>query len=208
MAITYQPHIHSADKVITPDLRLDRLVVAERLGDAPPRLYHVSIHRLTTTTEIQVLGHASRGAAAFVLIAARDGMLLGVGSDVMDIGVAPQGRSAAKQMCDKPVGREVWRLADAADHFDALMLRSWLLDGDERRLYQEGPAAAIGTPADLVGLLADAEALPTGTAMLCGTPPLTGGLAAAPLFEVELEDPVFKRSLRHAYSVEALPFSG
>ena len=44
--------------------------------------------------------------------------------------------------------------------------------------------------------------------MLCGTAPLTGGLAAAPRFEVELEDPVLKRSLRHAYAVETLPFSG
>ena len=208
MATVFQPHIHTAGKVITPDLRLDRLMVAERLGDSPPRLYHVSIDRLTTGAEIQVLGRAARGAAAFVLVAARDGMLLGVGSDVMDISVAPQARSAAKQMCDKPVGREAWRVGDVVDHFDALMLRAWLVDDDERQLYQEGPATSIGSPADLARLCGDANELPARTIMVCGTPPLTGRPAAAPGFEVELEDPVLKRSLRHAYSIETLPLSG
>ena len=45
------------------------------------------------------------------------------------------GVSLSKQMCGKPVSREVWRLDDVAAHWDKPVLRSYAV-GSERRLYQ------------------------------------------------------------------------
>jgi hypothetical protein len=41
--------------------------------------------------------------------------------------------------------------------------------------------------------------------MFCGTPGAIGGVRPATRFEMELKDPVLKRSLMHSYDIEVLP---
>jgi hypothetical protein len=47
--------------------------------------------------------------------------------------------------------------------------------------------------------------LTPGTVMFCGTLGAIGGIRPASRFEMELEDPVLGRTLRHAYAVDVLP---
>jgi len=76
----------------------------------------------------------------------------------------------------------------------------------KRRVYQEGSAATIRDPRELMERYAGRSAsLPEGTVMFCGTQPAIGGIAPADRFEMELEDPVLGRSIRHAYDIRALP---
>jgi hypothetical protein len=44
--------------------------------------------------------------------------------------------------------------------------------------------------------------------MLGGTLAALGGIRPAQRFEIELEDPVLGRVLRHGYTVETLPVAG
>ena len=44
-----------------------------------------------------------------------------------------------------------------------------------------------------------------GLVFMSGTPATVGGLTFGDRYELELEDPVLRRSLRHSYSVEVLP---
>ena len=41
--------------------------------------------------------------------------------------------------------------------------------------------------------------------MFCGTFGAIGGIRPAPWFEMEIEDPVLGRRLRHRYKIEVLP---
>jgi hypothetical protein len=50
--------------------------------------------------------------------------------------------------------------------------------------------------------------LPDGCAMFGGTFAAKGGIRPADRFEFELEDPVRKRTIRHAYDVITLPVLG
>jgi hypothetical protein len=50
--------------------------------------------------------------------------------------------------------------------------------------------------------------LPQGSAMFCGTLAVHGGIAAADTFEMELEDPVLRRIIRHSYTIATLPIEG
>ena len=52
------------------------------------------------------------------------------------------------------------------------------------------------------------KGLPDGCAMFGGTFAAKGGIRPASRFEFELEDPVLKRSIRHAYDVIVLPVLG
>lgn len=173
-----------------------------------PCFYRVSAALLTTNDEIQASGPESSGEVEFVLFGTSGGMFLGVGSDHTDRRVETYDVVVSKQMCFKPVATGIWRFADVADHWDALVLRSWAVSGSERRLYQEGPVTAMREPADLIERWAGvgADSLPPGAVMFCGTLAVHGGIAAADRFEFELSDPVLDRAIRHGYAIRSLPF--
>ena len=191
----------------------DHIAELEAIGVArPPRVpcfYRVSAGLLSTAASLQFWGTESSGEVEFVLYGTNEGMLVGLGSDHTDRKVEAYSITVSKQMCAKPVAPEVWRFADVADHFDALILRSWAVDSGTPRLYQEGAVGAMRSPTELVGLyLAGAATLPHGTAMFCGTLAVEGDIAPAGRFEFALEDPVLGRTIRHFYTVEILPIAG
>lgn len=185
---------------------LEELGVARPL--AIPAFYRVSTSRLTTDPVIEVSGDRSSGEVEFVLVQSGGHLYVGVGSDHTDRSVETYSVEVAKQMCDKPLAGEVWLFADVDEHWDALVLRSWAGVGPHCVLYQEGPVSALRTPGDLIRRFAGAATLPDGTVMFCGTLAAKGGIRPAPRFELEIEDPVLRRRIRHAYDVVSLPASG
>lgn len=185
----------------------------EALGIARPKttpiFYRVAASLLTTADEIEVAGTTSSGEVEAVVFALDDGLWVGVGSDHTDRKVETIGVTLSKQMCAKPVAGTVWPFDDVADHWDQLVLRSHAIEGGKRRLYQEGPLARMRHPRDLAELyLGNGRSLAEGTAMFCGTLAVIGEIAPADAFEIELEDPVLNRGIRHRYAVRPLPIEG
>lgn len=165
-----------------------------------PVFYRVSAARLTTAPVIEVTGDASSGEVEFVVFNHGDRLWVTVGSDHTDRDVEAYGITVSKQMCDKPVCADVWPLLDVAGHWDRLVLRAWA-DGV---LYQEGSVAEMRAPGDLIAAYGG---LPPGAAMFGGTMPVVGGVRPAARFEIELEDPVLGRRLRHGYDIAVLPLA-
>ncbi len=75
-------------------------------------------------------------------------------------------------------------------------------------LYQEGTLDGMLPVKDLIASGFDGKGLPDGCAMFGGTFAAKGGIRPASRFEFELEDPVLKRTIRHAYDVVTLPVRG
>jgi hypothetical protein len=172
-----------------------------------PIFYRVAASLLTSDNTIEVLGDQSSGEAECVVYGRDDGLFVGLGSDHTDRKAETVGVSLSKQMCAKPVSREVWRLEDVAAHWDRLILRSNVSTEGRRRLYQEGPVAAMRPPTELFKLYCGGL-LPVGTAMFCGTLAVHGGITPSETFEMELEDPVLGRKITHSYRVKTLPDQG
>jgi hypothetical protein len=172
-----------------------------------PIFYRVAASLLTSDNTIEVLGDQSSGEAECVVYGRDDGLFVGLGSDHTDRKAETVGVSLSKQMCAKPVSREVWRLEDVAAHWDRLILRSNVGTEGRRRLYQEGPVAAMRLPTELFKLYCGGL-LPVGTAMFCGTLAVHGGITPSETFEMELEDPVLGRKITHSYRVKTLPDQG
>ena len=172
-----------------------------------PIFYRVAASLLTSDNTIEVLGDQSSGEAECVVYCRDDGLFVGLGSDHTDRKAETVGVSLSKQMCAKPVSREVWRLEDVAAHWDRLILRSNVGTEGRRRLYQEGPVAAMRPPTELFKLYSGGL-LSAGTAMFCGTLAVHGGVTPSQTFEMELEDPVLRRRITHSYRVKTLPDQG
>jgi Protein of unknown function (DUF2848) len=176
-----------------------------------PIFYRVSAARLTTATEIEVVGAHSGGEVEFVLLQHGGRLWVGTGSDHTDREVEAYGVTVSKQMCDKPVAPVFWAFDDVAPHWDRLTLRARVIENGERKIYQEGPVAAMLNPLDLIGrcaLPAGKVQLPENTLMFCGTLAARGGVRPTERFEFEIEDPVLGRSIAHSYSVRILPVLG
>jgi hypothetical protein len=178
-----------------------------RRPSSMPVYYRVSTGRLTQDASIQVLGPDSSGEAEPVLFSMRDGLWLGIGSDHTDRKLETVSVAMSKQACAKVVGRQLWDCREIADHWDRLVVRSRIAgdDGATPVLYQEGVLAQILAPQSLISGYAGPDGLLVGTVMFCGTFPAIGGIRSAPWFEMEIEDPVLKRCLRHRYRIEVLP---
>ncbi len=190
----------------------EHIAELEAIGVARPRkvpcFYRLGANLLTTESRLDVTGSDSSGEVEFVLLSLEEGLFVGVGSDHTDRKVEAYGVTVSKQMCPKPIGKTLWPLEEVKDHWDDLMLRSWITRGGKRELYQEGAVTRMRAPDDLISRYLEMDApLPVGTVMYCGTLPVHGKIEAGDLFEVELEDSVKGRSLKHAYSARTLPYN-
>jgi hypothetical protein len=170
-----------------------------------PLYYRVAAQTLTQASELVVLGPDSSGEVEPVVVALADGLWIGIGSDHTDRKAEASGIALSKQLCGKPVGTQLWSYADVEGHWDQLILRSWATIDGERVLYQDSPVSSLRTPRDLIRKHTGADTLPAGTLMFCGTPGAIGGIRPATRFEMELNDPVLKRSLTHSYDIPVLP---
>lgn len=169
-----------------------------------PCFYRLGAELLTQAGQIDVVGAKSSGEAECVLVNSNTGLLVTVGSDHTDREVEAYGVTVSKQVCPKPVAREAWRFDDVQGHWDQLELRAYAVTNSERRVYQQGSVASLLPAADLLARAPLAQ----GAAMFCGTLAVQGGIIGmgdGDALELELHDPVLNRTLRHAYSVRALP---
>ena len=173
-----------------------------------PIYYRVAARRLTTADSIEVSGGDSSGEVEFVLIGWQGRIFVGAGSDHTDRKVESYSVTVSKQMCDKPIADELWELEDVIDHWDQMTLRAFAWINGERVLYQEGTLDAMLPVRELIERQFGKSGLPDGCAMFGGTFAAKGGIRPASRFEYELEDPVLKRSIKHAYDVIELPVLG
>ncbi|MGX9431488.1 DUF2848 domain-containing protein [Bradyrhizobium sp. LeoA1S1] len=195
-----------------PVARDKHIAELEALGIArlatTPIYYRCSARRLTTEDTIEVCGEESSGEVEFVLIGWQGRVFVGCGSDHTDRKVESYSVTVSKQMCDKPIASELWELEDVIDHWDQMILRSHAWIDGNRVLYQEGTLDGMLPVKDLIASGFDGKGLPDGCAMFGGTFAAKGGIRPASRFEFELEDPVLKRTIRHAYDVVTLPVRG
>ena len=170
-----------------------------------PVYYRVAAATLTQAERVVVLGPDSSGEVEPFIVSLADGLWVGLGSDHTDRKAEAVGIALSKQLCGKPVGTQVWRYEEVEPHWDQLILRSFATIDGARVLYQESAVSSLRTPRDLIRKLSGTDTMPAGSAMFCGTPGAIGGIRPGTRFEMELEDPVLGRTLRHAYYIEVLP---
>jgi len=185
------------------------IVELEALGvqrpSRTPVFYRVSASRLTTAESVEMLGEQSSGEVEFVLLQTAGQLWVGVGSDHTDRDVETYDVAVSKQICDKPVAREFWALEDVEQHWDRLVLRSWVLEGGTHVPYQEGAVTAMLPPRDLLQRFARGGVLHEGTVMFCGTLTAHGGVRPSAEFRFEIADPIRDKRIDHTYRIHILP---
>ncbi|WP_313693572.1 DUF2848 family protein [Halorarum halobium] len=174
--------------------------------DRTPILYPKPRHSLSTGTNIQVASGETSGEVEVAFYVAHDRVYVTVGSDHTDRELETENVALSKQVCPNVVGDTFWQLAEVADHWDELELRSWTGDPTDPDRYQTGTLAELRPPEDLFSLLEDRTTPPhDGTLLFSGSVGTDAGeLRTEPYFEAELRDPVLNRTLSVAYTVDVI----
>jgi hypothetical protein len=168
-----------------------------------PVFYRNAVSNVVQTERLEVLGPDTSGEVEPVIVALEDGLWIGLGSDHTDRKAETMGIALSKQLCGKVMGTSLWKLEEISTHWDQIIIRSHAIIGGARVIYQEGPLAAMRHPDDLIARYG--KALLPNTIMFCGTLGAKGGIRPAARFEMELDDPVLKRRMTHAYDIVDLP---
>ncbi|GAB3488891.1 DUF2848 domain-containing protein [Marinomonas epiphytica] len=175
------------------------------IGVAPPSsvpLYYRAANLLVTQQEkVEVVGEDSSGEVEPLIIKQGNECWLGIGSDHTDRELEAHSVALSKQVCPKPVAKELWSFDEVEGHLDQLEMKSWVDEGQGWTLYQEGTLAAIRP---LKELIENAD-LQDNSAMLCGTFAAIGGVRKTLKFKMSLHDPVLNRTIECVYSTQELP---
>jgi hypothetical protein len=184
----------------------------ELLGVARPTstpvFYRVAASLLTQEPDVQVVGRDASGEAEVVLFRQGGEDWVTIGSDHTDRKAETVGVTLSKQMCAKPLAGTAWRLAEVREHWDELVLRSWIETDGERVLYQEGSVSSMLRPWELLSMYEAVVTPVEDVVMFCGTLPVHGAIRWSSEFVAELEDPVLGRKMSFAYRLESLPVAG
>jgi len=172
---------------------------------AVPLFYRVAANQLVQDEIVQVVGPDSSGEAEALVFSHAGSMYVSLASDHTDRKLEAHSVALSKQLCVKPVARHAWPFDSVADHWDQLLLRSWITEKGQTVLYQEGPLSQLREPLDLIRLHFNADAMPARCAMTCGTVATRGAIRPSACFSMELHDPVLGRSIRHRYTQDILP---
>lgn len=173
-----------------------------------PIFYRVSAQRLTTADAIEVLGQSSSGEVEYVLLQHGGKLWVGIGSDHTDREVETYGITVSKQICEKPLAPVFWPVDEVAPHWDSLVLRSFIIENGEKKLYQEGKLSGMLSPDDLIRDYSSGKGLSDGTMMFCGTFAAIGGIRPASRFDYEISDVTLGRTISHGYDSVSLPILG
>jgi hypothetical protein len=171
-----------------------------------PLFYRVSDNSAVQADVIQSVGTESSGEVETFIFRSGEELYVSLASDHTDRKLEAHSVALSKQICAKPIATTAWPFAEVADHWDQLIIRSWIEENGSKTLYQEGPLSSLRTPLDLIAGFTGGEAtLPEKTGMICGTVGAIGGIRPSGRFTMELFDPILNRSIRHSYSIETLP---
>jgi len=147
--------------------------------------------RITTGEKVAVLtGDTTSAEAEFVLLFA-------------DRKLEQHSILAAKQVCASVISAAVWRYEEVKEHWDDLILRSWVEKDGQRQLYQQARLGTFMEVAELIDRVKEqVDGDLGGLVFYGGTIPIIGGeMCFSPRFEAELLDERRGRSLSCAYSV-------
>lgn len=139
-----------------------------------PTLFSIPAYMTMQIDRVEVEHSRTSGEAewALVYLGEDESPLLTVASDHTDRSLEAFSVVSSKQSTPNIVGAAAWRLDDIADELDEITLRSWVLNGEERSVLQDGTVGDLISPIAWIDRLAESGRLAPGVVLLGGTIPM------------------------------------
>lgn len=172
---------------------------------AVPMIYQLSPELLCNESEITAVRNDSSGEAEIVILNIEGEWYVGLGSDHTDRVLEAVSIQKSKQVCAKPVSKELWPLGSIEDHWDEIEMKSWYVLNGEECLYQSGKLAEFLTPKELVQIIEGRGYSVSEAAILCGTLPiLSSEFLYGEEFKAEIYDARTNKRISLSYQIKIL----
>lgn len=186
------------------ELKAEGITVSADIPSYNPKIKD----RITTENKIQSLPNSkTSGEVEYVLLFTSDNdFYVTVGSDHTDRDLERYNVVLSKQICLNIISNKVWIYRDIKEQWDTLTMRSWVKEGRDRKLYQEGNLGEMLRPEELILKMRERMTGDlTGAVVFSGTFPIIGGkINYEPYFEIELIDEAKGRTISHTYMAEPI----
>jgi len=167
----------------------------------------ITADRITTSDRFGVLPDSkTSGEVEYVLLFGNSNIYVAVGSDHTDRELEKYNIRMSKQIYCNAMSPAVWCYEDVKEHWDDLIMRSWVEKNGQRWLYQEGNLEKLIRPEKLIEeVKSRVTGDLNGMVIFSGTlHTISGELCYSPYFEMELVDEHAGRAIRHAYTAEPI----
>jgi len=171
-----------------------------------PLFIPLPLNSLTMESEIQVVGPSTSGEVEVAFLIDGERIHIAVGSDHTDRAMERTSVALSKGICPNVIGQTVWDFTEVSDHWDELILRSFVRrkPDDAEIPYQSAALGSLMSAKDLIDFALarmDADGR-KGLVLYSGTVPvLTGGFIYGSHFRGELFDKRRNRTLSCSYQV-------
>lgn len=177
----------------------------EELGVAPPphipTLFEVSRELLTQDKDLFFVGDKTSGECEYVILKIEGKLYIGLGSDHSDRELEADSVPKAKQICLKPISKEIWIYDEIKEHFKEIELNS----KSDSKDYQKGTLADIMSVEEIVEVLEERILDIDNCIIFSGTVPLVNGYEYGDNFYLELVDNTLNRKISFDYDITVIP---
>jgi len=148
----------------------------EKIGVTPPEktpmLFKKANLNVSINADIRVISDDTSGEAEFFIYLQNDKIYIGVASDHTDRGMEQYDVEKSKQICPVVLSEVVWEYSKIKE-WESLNLKSWVLQGNEKILYQAASVKIFMKPEEIINFVKKETQLNLNNSIiLCGTPPL------------------------------------
>ncbi len=175
------------------------------LGVKPPKkiptIFECSNELVTQEKDLKFIGEMTSGECEYIIIKSADKIYITLGSDHTDRELESVDISKAKQVCVKPVAKEVWDYEEVKDHWDDILLKSYITVDGEEKLYQDGTLADILPVEKILQELDERVGNLEDTLIFSGTVPLKEGFIYGEKFRSEMIDEKLGRKIELEYLI-------
>lgn len=180
----------------------------EKIGvpkpESTPEVYPVSTYLVESYKEVEVQHPFTSGEVEYVLFV--DGgeiKYVTVGSDHTDRDLEKVSIAKSKQAYPNIIPPVAWYYEEVADHWDELVLRSWVKCEGEELLYQSSSLEVLIAPEDLLKIVEELGVEKRNLVIFSGTiSTISSEIIFGESFRMEMEDPVLDRRISYTYGIK------
>lgn len=187
---------------------MEHILELEEIGvkrpERIPTIYPCSDLLVTQENKIQVLDDKTSGEVEFTILIQGGEIYIGLGSDHTDRSLETISIAKSKQICPKPIAKTVWKYSEIKEHWDELILKSWVTVNGEEKLYQEGRINSILKVEDILEVVKEEYEDMSGMIVYSGTVPTHEGFIYGEKFRYAIVDRILNREITHEYEIEVL----
>ncbi|SHH21261.1 Protein of unknown function [Anaerosphaera aminiphila DSM 21120] len=178
------------------------------LGVKPPKkiptIFECSKELVTQNIDLKFVDDMTSGECEYVILKKNNSIYIALGSDHTDRKLESVSVPKSKQVCLKPISKDVWNYDHIKDHWDEIELRSYVTIDDKEIEYQAGTLKDILPVETILSELENRIGNVDNAIIFSGTVPLKNNFVYGSRFRSEMIDKKLNKKIDLNYKISVI----